>query len=438
MAFPTVQPIADAGRAGRVVVAGAGFAGLTAAFRLWQRGLETIVVEARDRVGGRVRSVRVATGAVAELGAEWIEEDDDAIHALARELRVELAVAGIDYRRRTAVGPMAASTEEQEAFLRSATTARASLDQDAERRLSLGEFMATVPGTDRQRATFRARLQGTFAQDLDRIALRTAGVKGTFGSHSATYFRTAQGNQALAIAMASRLPQVRLGHVVEEVRQHRAGVTMSGRSGEGSFRIDADLAVVALPAPIAASLQFAPLLPPPLRAALGQLPMGVASKLVIGTAGPPSPRALQDMDVPFWCYAALGADGHPREVLTSFAGSPQAQEALRTARGDPEPWLARLRALNPDLEFAGGPLMAAWAGDPFARGSYSAFDNASADREAILAEPVGRIVFAGEHTAGQWSGTMEGAVRSGERAARQALEAASRSARAMPNPRPRG
>ena len=154
--------------------------------------------------------------------------------------------------------------------------------------------------------------------------------------------------------------------------------------------------------------------------------MGVASKLVVGTDGPPPPRALQDMDVPFWCYAALGEGGRPREVLTSFAGSPQAQKTLRTAQGDPEPWLARLRALNPDLEFAGEPLMAAWAGDPFARGSYSAFDNASADREAVLAEPVGRIVFAGEHTGGQWSGTMEGAVRSGERAARQVLEAAAR------------
>src|SRR5207249_9444023 len=177
MGLPTVQPIPDAGRAGRVVVAGAGFAGLTAAFRLWQQGLETVVVEARDRVGGRVRSVRVATGAVAELGAEWIEEDDDAIHALARELGVELAMAGIDYRRRTAFGPMAATAEEQEEFLRSAATARGSLDQEAERRLSLGAFIASVPGTDRQRATFRARLQGSFAQDLDRIALRTAGVK---------------------------------------------------------------------------------------------------------------------------------------------------------------------------------------------------------------------------------------------------------------------
>ena len=90
---------------------------------------------------------------------------------------------------------------------------------------------------------------------------------------------------------------------------------------------------------------------------------------------------------------------------------------LRTAAGDPGPWLARLREMNPDLTFRGDPLMAAWAGDPFARGSYSAFDNTTVDRIAALAEPAGRVFFAGEYTAGSWQGTMEGAVRSGQRAA---------------------
>jgi monoamine oxidase len=422
MGLPTVQPDPDAERAGQVVVAGAGFAGLAAAFRLRQRGLQSVVLEARDRVGGRVRSVHLANGAVAELGAEWIEEDDETLHGLARELGVDLAVAGIDYRRRTAMGPLAAGIEEQDEFLQSAAKARASLDGEAERGLSLGQFIETVPGTDRQRATFRARLQGTFAQDLGRIALRTAELKGTFGVHPATYFRTAEGNQAIAEAMAERISDVRLGHVIEEVRPNREGVTVMGRSAHGPFRVTAAAAVVALPAPITATLQFVPRLPPPLRTALAELPMGVASKLAVATAGPPSPRALQDMEVPFWCYAALGGDGLPREVITSFAGSPQAQETLRTALGDPEPWFARVRAMNTDLIFVGEPLMGAWADDPFSRGSYSAFDNPSADREGLLAEPADRVIFAGEHTAGPWSGTMEGAVRSGERAARQVAE----------------
>jgi monoamine oxidase len=212
--------------------------------------------------------------------------------------------------------------------------------------------------------------------------------------------------------------------VVEEVHHGPEEVVVSGQSSGRPFRVEAALAVVALPAPIASTLTFRPELPSHIRTALTVLPMGVASKLVAGTDGPPPPRALQNLDVPFWCYAALGGDGRPREVLTSFAGSPQAQATLRTASGDPGEWLDRIGAMNPDLRFAGEPLMAAWAGDPFSRGSYSAFDNVSTDREPVLAERVGRVAFAGEHTAGPWSGTMEGAVRSGERAAREILDAA--------------
>jgi monoamine oxidase len=222
--------------------------------------------------------------------------------------------------------------------------------------------------------------------------------------------------------MAARLPEVRLNHVVEEVRQDDERVTVQGgvpgASGSGgTFRVEGAAAVVALPAPILAGLALAPGLSADQHRAIREVPMGVASKLVVATQGPPAPRALQDMEVPFWCYAALGGDDRPREVLTSFAGSPQAQITLRTAAGDADPWLARLREMNPDLTFRGDPLLAAWAGDPFTRGSYSAIDNATMDRIAVLAEPAGRVFFAGEHTAGPWQGTMEGAVRSGQRAA---------------------
>ena len=418
----TVQPKDRSRRPGSVVVVGAGLAGLAAAFQLHQHGLDVVVVEARDRVGGRVRSVRVAGGAVAELGAEWIEHDDDALQELAKRLGVPLALAGIDYRRRRAVGSLAASIDEQEAFLVRAAALRSYLDPAEERELTLGRFIELVPGTNSQRATLRARLQGTFAQDLDLVALRSAGAKGTFDLYPADYYRVAEGNQTLATEMAARLPEVHLSHVVEEVRQDGEQVTVQGAlpgasGGAGRFRVEGAAAVVALPAPIVADLAFAPGLLPDQHRAIRELPMGVASKLVVATEDSPEPRALQDMEVPFWCYAALGGNDRPREVLTSFAGSPQAQMTLRTAAGDPGPWLARLREMNPDLTFRGDPLMAAWAGDPFARGSYSAFDNASVDRIPVLAEPAGRVFFAGEYTAGSWQGTMEGAVRSGQRAA---------------------
>ncbi|MDP9243438.1 MAG: FAD-dependent oxidoreductase, partial [Actinomycetota bacterium] len=98
------------------------------------------------------------------------------------------------------------------------------------------------------------------------------------------------------------------------------------------------------------------------------------------------------------------------------------QEKLRTASGDTGPWMERLRAMNPDVRFSGEVVLKAWADDPFARGSYSSFDDRSWDRIPLLSRSVGRIAFAGEHTAAPHDyGTMNGAVLSGLRVAEEVL-----------------
>jgi monoamine oxidase len=187
--------------------------------------------------------------------------------------------------------------------------------------------------------------------------------------------------------------------------------------------VRADAVVVAVPPRIAARLHFEPFLPEDLAIALRELPMGLASKLAIPLEDTPAPRAVQSAEVPFWCWVANGSGGSPRRCLTSFAGSQMALDALAAADGDPAPWMERLFALNPDLVEGGEPVLASWANDPFALGAYSAWDNRSWDRMGDLDRTVGRLAFAGEHTAGpEHHGTMEGALRSGVRAARQVLQ----------------
>jgi monoamine oxidase len=132
---------------------------------------------------------------------------------------------------------------------------------------------------------------------------------------------------------------------------------------------------------------------------------------------------VQSADLPFWCWVADGGRSVPRKVLTSFAGSELAQRELDIGSGDTTTWLARLAELNPDLRFDGPPVMKAWAQDPLARGSYSAWDARSIERSELFRRTTGRVAFAGEHTAEQeHTGTMEGALRSGIRAATQVLE----------------
>ena len=110
------------------------------------------------------------------------------------------------------------------------------------------------------------------------------------------------------------------------------------------------------------------------------------------------------------------------EAASSFAGSPSALELLEVDRG-PARWADAVRQLRPDLDFAAEPpLLSTWHDDPWARGAYSARALSSPLEDEALARPVGAVAFAGEHTAGRWHGLMEGALRSGRRAAREVEE----------------
>lgn len=406
----------------RIVVLGAGLAGLAAAMELTEAGLEVIVLEARDRAGGRVWSVKLANGAVVELGGEWIEAHDQTLRELATRLGVDLVPTGVDFLQRQVISGQPVSKMEQEQMGGVVQAALARLDESSCAGWTLGAFLDSLDLSPAQRALLRARLQGSFGADLATIALRAFIGGGFTVGAPQTYFRVSGGNQRLAEAMAKQLAEVRLNHQVRSIEQNREGLTIRCTVHGEQVEIQAEAAVVALPVKPLAEIEFRPALPDRLLTTLIELPMGVAAKISLATTTPPLLRALQDVTVPYWCWTGLGANGQPRPVITAFAGSAQAQATLETASGSPDCWLAHLRAANPDLIFTGEVVMVNWAQDPYAQGCYAAFDNVSWDRAAVLLQPLERITFAGEHTAGVASGTMEGALNSGLRAAQQLIE----------------
>jgi monoamine oxidase len=404
----------------RVVVVGAGLAGLAAARILADAGRDVTVVEARERVGGRIWSVRLDNGEVAEMGAEWVMPSDAELRTWTDRYGIPLVEAGIDYLRREARGPDASSLQDQDVFLAAADAALAALPPDESAGLTLGTFLDALDAPGAGRAAVWMRLQGTNAADLGRVALRVAHGPHAFAARGATYRRMARGNQGLAEAIAASLPDVRLGHRVRSVVHGARGVAVEV---EGDVEVTGTAAIVALPARVAAGLRFDPFLPDEIAIALHELPMGEASKLAAPVEGASTPRAIQSTELPFWCWVANGSDGAVRRCLGAFAGSELAQESLATAAGDPGPWLERLSALNPDLTIRGTPVFKSWALDPLAMGAYATWDNRSWDRMEQFQRTVGRLAFAGEHTAGpDHHGTMEGALRSGVRAATQVLE----------------
>jgi monoamine oxidase len=374
----------------RVVVCGAGYAGLAAATELADRGVKVIVLEERDRVGGRVWSDRAPGGAVIERGAEFILEGYEVMRALAARFGLEVADTGMSYYVREPRG-VEVDTAELQAAGQAAARATSPGSSVADVVASLGLPAAVAEAV-------LARVEISAALGADRLA---AGVR----EHAAAVTplptpRRAGGNPRLAEAMAARLGErVRLGTPVRGLDGARV-LTDGGA-------LDADRVVLALPLPALRSLP----LPDWKRAALDRAEMGHAAKLHLALARPAPTSAVMSVPGRFWCWTAAGAEG----VLNCFAGSPAALERLAVADG-PAAWAERARRLRPDLALdPADAILTTWPG-----GAYSTPGlRSQPGDEALLAAPAGPLHFAGEHTSGPWAGLMEGALRSGLRAARE-------------------
>jgi monoamine oxidase len=157
---------------------------------------------------------------------------------------------------------------------------------------------------------------------------------------------------------------------------------------------------------------------------LGCVEVGQAAKLHIPLAARAPISAVMSVPDRYWCWTATQADGQVAPMLNCFAGSPSALSALEIANGAVT-WRARVLKLRPDLALMpSAAVLTTWHDDPWARGAYRAQGLAAVD-ERLLEAPVDGVHFAGEYTAGSFSGLMEGALRSGVRAAAEICHARS-------------
>jgi monoamine oxidase len=391
----------------RVAVVGAGIAGMVAARRLADHGLDVVVLEARDRVGGRLWSHRLPNGEIVELGGEWISTGQESVMSLAAELGLRLVDTGMDFISRDPVGGPSIP-EAEHARLAEAVAARMrKIGSEDLASMTAAELVDGLGESGPAVTVLRSRLQGTAAASLDSIGAAEIGEEFGIGDEGG-YVRIDGGNDRLAIELGAGI-DVRHGRLVTGLRQSTDVVRVI--AGEEQFVADA--VVFAVPLGALRDLDFEPALPAVVFSTLASLRVGMGAKVAIATDAEPPLFRRQDMDVPAWYWTGLGPTGEVRRAVTGFGGS---EAGVRALLADS---IARLRQAAPECALIGEPVLADWGSDPLAGGCYSVIGPGQRARLASLSAPLGRVHLAGEHVNG--SGTIDGAIVSGEAAARSVM-----------------
>jgi monoamine oxidase len=464
---PSSSAASSAPKKADVVVVGAGLSGLSAARTIAQAGYSVAVLEARERVGGRTWNRPITGGAYIDAGAEFVGPTQDRIKALAKAVGVETFptyntgsnVYWKDGKRETyaATGPTGVAPPDptllpdllqivqrlnamaKEVNVEAPWEAKEAEEWDSQTFYSWIKANEVNPEFQRLVGTAVEAIFGQESRDLSLLYVLAYLAASGDESNPGTFernFQTAEGaqeerfvggSQLVSLGVAAELgSSIVLNAHVRQITQEAKGVKVILDKG----RVSAKQVIVAMPPPLTARIDYEPLLPV-LRDQLTQrAPMGTYAKVDVV------------YDEPFWREEGLTGqtvslngpvrvtfDSTPVEgtpgVLLGFIGGAEArswyglsQEQRRQAVVENFVDYFGEKARSP-LEYVEN----AWAEERFSRGDPVAGlgPGTLLDFGPSLRAPVGRIHWAGTETSDYWVGYMDGAVRSGERAAAEVI-----------------
>jgi len=445
----------------KVVILGAGTAGLTCAYRLQQSGIPSMVLEASPRVGGRMYSLQnfFPDDQTAELGGELIDTDHYAIRNLATELGLELidlayldGSTGHDYYIDSKL--YRADADWIEAFRPVAVAIRKDIGENDENcevtfdsgtdegkaldNMSVAEWIAKHELSGPIVKVIEAAYVGEYGLELgEQSALNLLCAVGTdegqFGIFGASNerFRTRGGNGMIPIRLAQEIQSpIETGTVVESIRNRGERFEISVRRGGTSAAVLADVVVTTIPLTVMRNLDLRNLdITAVQRSTIQNLGYGTNSKMMAGLNSRPwmelNVTAYTFTDLAFQCCwdTSRGQAGQ-HAILTNFTGGKQGlvigEGPLQTRAKE---FVAQADKVFPGTAdaYTGKAVRQIWPKYEWTLGSYTCYRPGQYQKYMnALVQPQGRLIFAGEHTLEE-NGFMNSAVESGERAATQVL-----------------
>ena len=451
-------PVGDDARRVEVVVVGAGFAGLTTARALAKAGRRVVVLEARNRVGGRVKAGQIA-GRTVDVGGMWAAASQTRILDLIKEFGFQLvpqfetgkivteakgkrfdgtAVAvGWGQKRDAEMARVFKEVDDlsQGVPLDAPWKSPKALEYDT---ISADDWLVKNTRDPYVLATLRAVTRGIFTADTYQISflyflfyLRSGDSfesQANFGEGTTQAWTVRETMHGVAAKIGDELKEsIVFEAPVRAISQSDSGVTVE--SDKGTWQ--ADYAVVCLPPPLALRIRYAPILPPEREILLQHMPMGSVVKYWVA------------YEKPFWRargYSGLiTSDVLPSNLICVDAGLSDAGPGFLVGFMEASGGIAwtgkgkdaRKKVVTERLVKFFGPDASHvidyedqdWPSDPWSRGCYvaSPAPGILSSVGAAIRAPHGRIHWAGTETADRWTGYIDGAIRSGDRAAAEVL-----------------
>jgi monoamine oxidase len=440
-----------------VIIIGAGMAGLAAAYELQKAGWQPIVLEARSRAGGRVYSVReFSNGLVAEGGAEFIDESHSRMLSLAREFDLALGRVG-SWQGQSGdwgafegkAGPLEDASiwgadlnaEYHKVWVALSELGKQVSDPFNPQRAANAKELDAKNAADwiaaqnvhpLGRELFSNHIRSEYTCEPDDFSLldlaRNAAMYYSDPEAWGATYRVIGGNDLIAQAMAARLPDLRLNAVVVSLKALAEEVVVKYKQVDSFHTVRAPHAILAIPLTTARMIDFGGTLPAAHQTMVNELSYGAVTKVLIeyrkrfwhdhGWNG----RLNTDLPIVLTWEATSHLEGE-RGIITAYTGGgPGARLSELSDDKRIKTAVAVVERIFPgSSELIETTRTIAWVNEPFTRCSYMAYaPNQVTAHWQTLFSPAGRLYFAGEH-ATALQGFMEGAVESGQRAAREII-----------------